>query len=81
MVSTEAEHRIFWSSKKMSLALLYWIDGLDLTTTTEKVGKIDVAGLVVLDRWSRPISDDKKRSGVYSVAGLVVLDRWSRHVE
>ena len=42
---------------EMSLALLYWIDGLDF----EGGGFAShrghhVAGLVVLDRWSRPLS-------------------------
>ena len=38
---------------KMSLALLYWIDGLDSGNKSGGLLAVFVAGLVVLDRWSR----------------------------
>ena len=53
--SRQKSNRELRRNRNMSLALLYWIDGLDCDTRYEREKPMYVAGLVVLDRWSRPI--------------------------
>ena len=77
--SRQYKNLYWWEGHELSLALLYWIDGLDIVQMHKayEIQERYVAGLVVLDRWSRHF-ERSRRKFLRNVAGLVVLDRWSR---